>query len=48
MARNQSRQTRTRRLAGQRGEVVLAPCGECNGVECGTPRVPVCCEGCTH
>jgi hypothetical protein len=24
------------------------PCGECGGRECGTPRVPVCCESCTH
>jgi hypothetical protein len=26
----------------------LDPCAECNGVECGTPRIPVCCEECTH
>ena len=26
----------------------LDPCEACNGVECGTPRIPVCCEGCTH
>jgi hypothetical protein len=48
MARNQSQPTRTRRLRGQRGEVVLAPCEVCNGVECGTPRIAVCCENCTH
>jgi hypothetical protein len=24
------------------------PCEACGGVECGTPRVLVCCEGCTH
>jgi len=23
-------------------------CESCNGVECGTPRIPVCCEACTH
>ncbi len=26
----------------------LDPCAECNGTECGTPRVPVCCEACRH
>jgi hypothetical protein len=24
------------------------PCEACGGVECGTARVPVCCESCTH
>jgi hypothetical protein len=28
--------------------VLLPPCAECNGVECGTPRIRVCCEACTH
>jgi hypothetical protein len=26
----------------------LEPCAECNGTECGTPRIPVCCENCGH
>lgn len=26
----------------------LEPCEACNGVECGTPRIPVCCGSCTH
>ncbi len=26
----------------------LDPCTSCGGVECGTPRVPVCCTSCTH
>ena len=26
----------------------LEPCPECGGVECGTSRVPVCCENCGH
>jgi hypothetical protein len=26
----------------------LDPCKECGGVECGTPRIPVCCENCGH
>jgi len=26
----------------------LEPCPECGAVECGTPRIPVCCESCTH
>jgi hypothetical protein len=38
MARKQARDT-----------AVPAPaCEACNGIECGTPRVPLCCEGCTH
>jgi hypothetical protein len=24
------------------------PCESCGGVECGTARVPVCCDSCTH
>ena len=24
----------------------LEPCEACNGAECGTARVPVCCEAC--
>ena len=28
--------------------VPAPPCLNCNGVDCGTPRVPVCCEACTH
>jgi hypothetical protein len=51
MARNQSQPTRTRRLRGakpkQQGQG-LAPCPECGGVECGSGRVPVCCEACGH
>jgi hypothetical protein len=27
---------------------LLPPCEICGGVECGTPRVPVCCEACSH
>jgi hypothetical protein len=26
----------------------LDPCTSCNGTECGTPRVAVCCESCSH
>ena len=26
----------------------LDPCPQCNGAECGTARVPVCCEACGH
>ena len=26
----------------------LGPCPACSGTECGTPRVPVCCEACGH
>ncbi len=26
----------------------LEPCPECGGTECGTPRIPVCCEACGH
>jgi len=38
-----------RKQAEARDAAVPAPeCGACGGVECGTPRVPVCCEGCTH
>jgi len=29
-------------------DVQLPPCAVCNGIECGTPRVKVCCTGCTH
>lgn len=28
--------------------VLLPPCPECGGVECHTPRIPVCCENCGH
>jgi hypothetical protein len=24
------------------------PCETCGGVECGSSRVPVCCDSCTH
>jgi hypothetical protein len=27
---------------------MLPPCKECNGTECGTPRIVTCCDGCTH
>ncbi len=38
-----------KQAAARRDTSVLAPeCTECNGVECGTPRVAVCCEACTH
>jgi hypothetical protein len=30
------------------GPVVLDHCAACQGVECGTVRVPVCCGECTH
>jgi hypothetical protein len=36
---------------GKSKEPVLPPgpeCEACGGRECGTPRVPVCCENCTH
>jgi hypothetical protein len=26
----------------------LDACEVCNGTECGTPRIPVCCDSCTH
>ena len=26
----------------------LDPCEACGGVECGTLRIQVCCEACTH
>jgi hypothetical protein len=26
----------------------LDPCPECGGVECGTARIPICCEVCGH
>jgi hypothetical protein len=26
----------------------LDPCKACGGVECGSSRIPVCCDGCTH
>jgi hypothetical protein len=26
----------------------LDPCESCGGVECGSARVPLCCESCTH
>lgn len=26
----------------------LDPCPGCNGTECGTPRIPVCCGNCQH
>jgi hypothetical protein len=35
-------------VAGNETALRLAPCGTCNGVDCGTPRVKVCCTGCTH
>jgi hypothetical protein len=49
MARNQAEPTQTRRLAAARPvKPAAAECGECGGIECGTPRIPVCCEACTH
>jgi hypothetical protein len=35
-------------VAGNDTSLPLAPCAVCNGVDCGTPRVTVCCTGCTH
>jgi hypothetical protein len=35
-------------VAGDETSLPLPPCGNCNGVDCGTRRVPVCCEACTH
>ena len=35
-------------VAGNDTSLPLSPCGTCNGVDCGTPRVPVCCGSCTH
>jgi hypothetical protein len=35
-------------VAGNETALPLAPCGTCNGVDCGTPRVKVCCGSCTH
>jgi HK97 family phage major capsid protein len=35
-------------VAGNETTLPLAPCGTCNGVDCGTPRVKVCCGSCTH
>jgi hypothetical protein len=35
-------------VAGNETSMPLAPCGNCNGVDCGTPRVAVCCGACTH
>jgi hypothetical protein len=26
----------------------LPPCGHCGGVDCGVPRVVLCCTSCTH
>jgi hypothetical protein len=35
-------------VAGNETTLPLAPCGTCNGIDCGTPRIRQCCDGCTH
>jgi len=31
----------------QQGQA-LDPCRKCGGTECGTARIPVCCDSCSH
>jgi hypothetical protein len=38
----------SKQAAARDTSVPVPACEVCNGTECGTPRIPVCCEACTH